>query len=74
VNFPGVANNIFAGGGKSAKISFYPFETKKATFIAKNLMGKCQISKSRGTKPLIRRPCRGPHHDPNAIMAVPVPY
>jgi len=30
--FPGVAKNIFPGEGQSDKNSFYPLETKKATF------------------------------------------
>jgi len=42
----GLARNTFAGVTKSGKISFSPLETKKTTFLQKNLMGKCQISKS----------------------------
>ena len=34
----------------SDKISFYSLETEKTTFFAKNLVGKCQISNSRGPK------------------------
>ena len=44
----GLAKYMFAGGAKSGKISFSPLETKKTTFFAKNMMGKCQIKKSLG--------------------------
>jgi len=47
----GLAKIIFAEGAKSGKISFSPSETKKTTFFAKTLMGKCQISKSWGGLP-----------------------
>jgi len=42
---------IYLQGGKSGKISFLPLETRKTTFFAKKLMGKCQISKSWGPLP-----------------------
>ena len=38
--------------GESSEITFNPLETKKTTFFANNLIGKCQISKSRGKGPL----------------------
>ena len=38
---------FFPGGGRNGGISFYPIENKNTTFFAKNLTGKCQISKSR---------------------------
>jgi len=47
----GLAKIEFAGGAKSGKISFSSLETKKTTFFAKNLMGKCQISKFWGALP-----------------------
>jgi len=34
--------------GESGEISFYPLENEKTTFFAKNFIGKCEISKSRG--------------------------
>jgi len=40
---------------KCGEISFYPLETKKSTFCAKNLMEKCYISKSR-----VLGPCLSP--------------
>jgi len=48
VDFPGVGQKYFYKGAKSVKISFSPLETKKTTFFAKKLSGKCQISKSWG--------------------------
>ena len=36
----------FCREGKCGKIRFSPLETKETTFFEKNLMGKCQISKS----------------------------
>jgi len=45
--FPDGAKNIFPWGSKSGKISFYPLETKKTTFFAKNLTGKYQNSNSK---------------------------
>ena len=36
----------FCREGKSGKIRFSPLETKKTTFFEKNVMGRCQISKS----------------------------
>ena len=39
----------------SGEILFYPLETKKTTLFAKSLIGKCQISKSRGAKALYPR-------------------
>jgi len=39
----GLVKNMFAGGAKSGKILFSPLETKKTTFFAKSMMGKCQI-------------------------------
>jgi len=44
----------FPGGTKTGKISFFPLETKKTTFLAKNVIGKSQVSKSRGDEAL---PC-----------------
>jgi len=38
----------FPGATKSGENSCCPLETKKTTSIAKNLIGKCQISKSWG--------------------------
>jgi len=45
--------NIFPGEAKSGEILFCPFETKKATFSAKNLIGKFQFSKLRGSWPAL---------------------
>ena len=42
------AKIFLQGGGKSGKITFSPLETKKTIFFAKELMGKCQTSKSWG--------------------------
>jgi len=39
---------MYFQGAKSGKISFLSLETKKTTFFTKQLMGKCQISKSWG--------------------------
>jgi len=36
------------GGGKSSEISFNPLGTNKTTFCAEILVGKYQISKSKG--------------------------
>jgi len=50
--FPKVAEKIFPGEAKSGEISFFPLETKKINFFfAKNVIGKCQISKSRAPPP-----------------------
>jgi len=38
---------VFLGEAKNGEIPFFPLETKKTTFFAKNLIGKCQISNSR---------------------------
>jgi len=46
--FPGVAKKIFPEGAKSGEISFHSLETKISTFFAKDVIGKCQISISRG--------------------------
>ena len=47
--FPGTAKNIFPESAKSGETSFYPLETKKRTLVAKNVIGKCQNSKSKGS-------------------------
>ena len=47
--FPGIAKNIFPESAKSGETSFYPLETKKRTLVAKNVIGKCQNSKSKGS-------------------------
>lgn len=47
--FSGVANQI-SRGGQNDEISFYPLQTKRTTFFAKSLIGKCQILKSRRVK------------------------
>jgi len=39
---------IFFRGGESGEMSFFPLESKKTSFFAKTIIGKCQISKSRG--------------------------
>jgi len=39
---------ILSREAKCGEISFYLLETKKLYFFAKNVTGKCQISKSRG--------------------------
>jgi len=36
----------FSTGDKSGQISFFPVETKQKTFFAKNVIRRCQISKS----------------------------
>ena len=51
VDFSKRSQKYFSRGAKSGKIRFYPLETKKTSF-AKNLIGKCQISNSRGDKAL----------------------
>jgi len=38
VVFPGVTIKIFFQDAKSNEISFYPLETKKTTFFAKNVI------------------------------------
>jgi len=52
------AQKDFSMGAKTSKISFYPLKTKKTTFFAETLIGKCQMGvgkdaggkrKSRGT-------------------------
>jgi len=53
VDFPGEPKNIFAMGWlKLAKFHFTHLKLRKQSFFAKSLMGKCQISKSKGGKPL----------------------
>jgi len=47
VDFSWRRQKYFSSGGKSDKISFHPLKTKKTTFFAKNLIGKCQVSNSR---------------------------
>jgi len=59
VDFSRRSQNIFPGEGQSDKNSFYPLETKKTTFFAKNLIGKCQFSNSMGGKPPMHH-CRRP--------------
>ena len=49
--FQGVAKNIFPGWGQNWKNFIFPLETKKTALFAKNLIGKCQTSNSRGFKP-----------------------
>jgi len=44
-----------SGGGVKWQKFIYPLETKKTTFFAKNLIGKCQFSNSRDGKPPCRR-------------------
>ena len=41
----------FSRGGKTGEISFFPLETKKATFFAKNIIGKRQIFQPWAPKP-----------------------
>jgi len=49
---------ILPGGDKSGEIAFYALETKKTTFFAENLIGKCQYSKFKeGQGSPFRRPC-----------------
>jgi len=48
LDFPEIAKKVFAGGVEQGKISYLPPKTKKATIFVKNLMEKCQTSKSRG--------------------------
>jgi len=43
VYFPGVGQNIFAGGAKSGKITFSPLKTKERTSFAKKLMGNVKF-------------------------------
>jgi len=43
--------NLSKREGKSDEISFFLLETKKTTFFAKNVIEKCQISKSRSKTP-----------------------
>jgi len=57
--FPGAAKKIFQRS-ESGEISFYLLETKNQPFFAKNLIGKCQISKSRGSKVPPALPFRRP--------------
>jgi len=51
LDFSRCSQNYFSKGTKRGKILFYPFETKKTTFFAKNLIGKCQFSNSTGSRP-----------------------
>ena len=39
--FPVIAEKIFPQRDESGEIWFCPLETKKLTFLAKNVMGKC---------------------------------
>ena len=48
MDFPGVAKNIFAGGPKLEKFRFNHSKLRKQPCFAKTLMGKYQISQSRG--------------------------
>jgi len=43
-----VAKRIFTWGASSGEISFYPLETTITTLFATKLIGKYQISQSRG--------------------------
>ena len=47
--YPGWQKQLFQakGGRKNGEILFFLLETKKKTFFGKNVIGKCQISKSR---------------------------
>jgi len=54
VNFSRDSQKDISREVKSGEISFYPLETKK-TFFAENVIRKCPISKSRGTKVLLPR-------------------
>jgi len=38
----GCRKDFFQGGDKNGEISFYSLETKRTTFFAKNVTGKCQ--------------------------------
>jgi len=53
--FPEVAIKIFPKGLKSGEISFFLLKTNTTTFFAKNVIEKCQISKSR--KAMSQSPC-----------------
>jgi len=44
VDFSRGSQKFFQGGAKSEEISFLPLETKKTTFFAKDVIGKCKIS------------------------------
>jgi len=54
--FRQVTIKIFQRGAKSDEISFFPLETKKTTFFAKNIIKKYETSKSIGPLPPFRRP------------------
>jgi len=42
-DFPISNHKSVSRGAKSVEISFFLFETRKATFFAKNVIEKCQI-------------------------------
>ena len=46
-NFSSGSQKIFREKAKSGEISFYLLKTKNQPFFTKNVIGKCQISKSR---------------------------
>jgi len=46
VDFSRCSQKDFPMGAKIGEILFYPLESKKTTFFAKNLIGRCHISKS----------------------------
>jgi len=48
---PEVVIKIFSGTAKNDEILFFLFESKKTTFFAKSVIGKCQFSKFKRGKP-----------------------
>jgi len=55
--FPGGAQKIyFQGESNNGEIFFYLIKTRRKIFLAKNLLGKYQIPKSRAGHPAIRFP------------------
>jgi len=60
-----VAKKIFPGG--RGEMLFYALETNKQPFFAKNLTGRCQISKSKTP----RHPCTGDAGNMLEMKSVP---
>jgi len=50
VDFSTGSQKHFSGWARSGEIAFYPLEINKTTFFVNSLIGRRQISKSRGAK------------------------
>jgi len=62
VDFSKGSQKDFFGVAISGEITFFPLETKKATFVDKNVIGKCQISKFSGPRSAPLSDARLPEH------------